>query len=398
MQKLNSLSSQTLYFYISILVLIFSVLFGVVLFSIFGFGNVVNQTTVGFIYLGNTPREQYSTVLTQQVTQWKNSATYEITFQDYSYEVDLALFDFQVTQTVSNIIEDERNPALFTISDAHKLSLQQDLVAHFGATIGNGIVIDNLVTRLVTDFRLLYSEKSYSLNAYIDPTLAENVIADTTIDDVAVADVGAILSTVTTLTIEPLSRFSVLDELGDTALSNEQMSIIASGLQDLAKYTPFNGFVFDQNLTMPVWAEPGKNVRILKVSEFDFSFYNPLDYALTVNISSSATDEVTLALVGLPFITTYATVAETQIIIPFTMVYNYDDTINELTPGVIIIDDTYETIYRVLEQPGIDGGILFYQRTGTLLDGSQVTTRIFTEQYALVPEIYRENRIAKVGP
>lgn len=398
MQKLNSLSSQTLYFYISILVLIFAVLFGVVLFSIFGFGNVVNQTTVGFIYLGNTPREQYSTVLTQQVTQWKNSATYEITFQDYTYEVDLSLFDFQVSQTVSNIIEDERNPALFTISDANKLVLQQDLTEHFGTTIGNGVVINNLTTRLITDFRLLYSEKTYSLNTYIDPVLAENVIADTTIDDVALADVGAILSTVTTLTIHPLSRFSVLDELGDTVLTNEQMSIIASGLQDLSKSTPFNGFVFDQNLTMPVWAEPGKNVRILEVSEFDYSFYNPLDYELTVNISSNATDEVTLALVGYPFITTYVTVAETQIVIPFTTEYEYDDTINELTIDVIIIDDTFETIYRLLEQPGVDGGILFYQRTSTLLDGTQSTTRIFTEQYALVPEIYRENRVAKVGP
>lgn len=398
MQKLNSLSSQTLYFYISILVLIFAVLFGVVLFSIFGFGNVVNQTTVGFIYLGNTPREQYSTVLTQQVTQWKNSATYEITFQDYAYEVDLSLFDFQVSQTVSNIIEDERNPALFTISDANKLVLLQDLSEHFGTTIGNGVVINNLTTRLITDFRLLYSEKTYSLNTYIDPTLAENVIADTTIDDVALSDVGAILSTVTTLTIHPLSRFSVLDELGDTVLTNEQMSIIASGLQDLSKSTPFNGFVFDQNLTMPAWAEPGKNVRILEVSEFDYSFYNPLDYELTVNISSNATDEVTLALVGFPFITTYVTVAETQIVIPFTTVYEYDDTINELTTDVIITDTVSETIYQLLIQSGVDGGILFYQRTGTLLDGTQSTTRIFTEQYALVPEIYRENRVAKVGP
>lgn len=398
MQKLSSLSSQTLYFYISILVLIFSVLFGVVLFSIFGFGNVVNQTTVGFVYLGNTPRDDYSNVLNQQVSQWKNTADYEITFQDYSYEVDLSLFDFQVAQTVSNIQDDRRNPALFTISVANKANLKQDLIESFGTVIGNEVLIDELSNKLIQDFRLLYSAKTYSLNMYLPATLAEGVISDSLIQNIAVNDVNAILSTVTTLTIDPLSRFSVLKELGTTPLSNEQMSIIASGLQDLSKSTSFNGFVFDQNLSMPVWAEPGKNVRILKVSQFDFSFYNPLDYALNVNISAPTSTSLAFALTGLPFITDYVTVSEQQIVIPFTTTINYDATLNETTPNVLIEDTDTETIYRVLDQAGVNGGILFYLRTGTRADDTTKTTRIFVEQYPQVPAIYRENRIAKVGP
>lgn len=398
MQKLSSLSSQTLYFYISILVLIFSVLFGVVLFSIFGFGNVVNQTTVGFVYLGNTPRDDYSNVLNQQVAQWKNTADYEITFQDYSYQVDLSLFDFQVAQTVSNIQDDRRNPALFTISVANKANLKQDLIESFGTVIGNEVLIDELSNKLIQDFRLLYSAKTYSLNTYLPATLAEGVISDSLIQNIAVNDVNAILSTVTTLTIDPLSRFSVLKELGTSPLSNEQMSIIASGLQDLSKSTNFTGFVFDQNLSMPVWAEPGKNVRILKVSQFDFSFYNPLDYALNVNISAPTSTSLAFALTGLPFITEYVTVSEQQIVIPFTTSINYDETLNASTPNVLIEDTDTETIYRVLDQAGVNGGILFYLRTGTRADNTTQTTRIFVEQYPQVPAIYRENRIAKVGP
>lgn len=398
MQKLNSLSSQTLYFYISILVLIFSVLFGVVLFSIYGFGNVVNQTTVGFIYLGNTPQENYSTVLNQQIVQWKANSEYTLTIQGYSYEVDLSFFDFQVQQTVNAIEENSSNSAYFSITPQNSELLSADLVSSFGATIANGVVIEDLTDQLLLDMRQLYTTRNYKLKDFLTPEMAEGVIDSTTITTIAPEAVTAIVNHVTSLTIHPLSRFSILEELGDSGLTNEQMSIVASGIQEITQNTNMNGYVFDQNLSMPVWAEPGKNVRILKVSNFDFSFYNPLDYELVVNISQVDATTLQFALTGNPFITQYTTVSEEQLVIPFTTDYQANETIDETTPNVVIEETDSEFIYRVLTQSGADGRIVFFQRTATFLDGTSSTTRIYVEQYAQTPEIYQENRVTKVGP
>lgn len=398
MQKLNSLSSQTLYFYTSILVLIFSVLFGVVLFSIYGFGNVVNQTTVGFIYLGNTPQENYTTVLNQQIIQWKVNSEYNFKFQGYNYELDLSLFDFQAQQTVNNIEENTSNNAYFTITDANKLALVADLEEHFGTVIGQAVIIDELTSDLINDMRRLYTTRNYALKNYLDVTLAEEVIDDTLVSSIPASSVTAILDKVSSLTIHPLSRFSILDELGNSGLTNEQMSIIASGIQAITQNTSMNGYVFDQNLSMPSWAEPGKNVRILKVSNFDFSFYNPLDYELVVNISQFDTTTLQFALTGFPFITEFETASVEQLVIPFTTDYQANETIDENSPNVIIVETDTEFIYRVLTQAGADGKIVFFQRTATLLDGTITTTRIYVEQYSQTPEIYQENRVTKVGP
>jgi hypothetical protein len=210
-------------------------------------------------------------------------------------------------------------------------------------------------------------------------------------------DVDQIIEKISSIEIPKQRRFSLLEQIDDLGLTNEQMSIIASGLQGVIVNTHFNGFIFEQNIETPSWASPGQDVRILRVNRFDFTFFNSLDYGFSLEIEEVNNNTLSFSLLGIPYITTYTSEFVVQATIPYQTIYIDNDTINELTPGVIITETDEEFIYRVLIQSGINGEVIFYNRTTTVTGSAPVTIKLFDEQYLPVDEIYHEHIVEKVG-
>ncbi len=139
------------------------------------------------------------------------------------------------------------------------------------------------------------------------------------------------------------------------------------------------------------------NVRILKVNQFDFSFYNRLIDPYTVEINQVSNDTLSFTLKGYPYMTTYVSSIDESIVIPFSTHYIENLTIDETTPGVIITETDTEFIYEMIITPGQTGKVISYFKTITPLNGSSTTIKIYDEQYVASPEIREQNIVLKDG-
>jgi hypothetical protein len=388
---------RNLYLVITLSALLSSLLFASIMFIVFQNQTRVDQTSVGFIYLGNKNTSEYADTLNLEVTVWKNSANYQVTFQEYAYRIDMSFFEFNLEETLNQIQRDRRNKAVFSISNENQDVLISEIALLLTSGDQSVILKEELIEDLLSDINELYSRKVYSLSAYVVSSYKETVIDQTTLTDILPIDVDQIMLYSSELIILQGKRFSLLNEIGTTPLSNTQMSIIASGLLGVSGQVNFNGFLFEQNLSLPVWADYGKNVRILRVNQFDLTFFNQSQQDFKLEIEKASDTSLTFKLIGYPTITTYSFDMEVKIDIPYQTIYLPLNTLDENTPGVIIIETDTETTYRLLHQTGVIGRVLFFNRTITIPGETPVKIRIYNEQYLPIDEIYYQHIVPKAG-
>jgi cbb3-type cytochrome oxidase subunit 3 len=380
-----------------VLVFLLSLVFAGATLFVLSAGNKVDSTSVGPIYLGDHADDELSDILAQEIPVWRNEAHFWVRFQDQELDIDLSLFVFDVDSTLDHLQRDRNNNAYFTLSDPDPTELHADLDAVFSPTIIDELQWDAFLDDLTGDLNDLRQTADYDLEDYLNDSLATSIIQSTTLEDLTESDVDHIVSLASEITIEPISRFSILELFGETDLTNEQLSIIASGIETLTLPTSFTGFDFHANPQMPVWGRLGANVRILKVTGYDFSFYNDLKYGFTIEIEKSSATTLTFRLLGYPFVTAYEGDMVLGTTIPFEMIFLADDSINVATPGVIVIDTVEDTTYRLLVQTGVDGSVYHGIRTVTPPGGTPFEVQVFSEQYLPLNETYRENIVPKGG-
>lgn len=395
MSKLTNLFKRNAYFAITLLICLISLTFAGITLVVFSFGNSANQTSVGYIYLGTYQSDQYASVLEDETSLWMLNASYELVYEDYVLNIPLDLFEFDGVTTLNHLTKNSDNLAYFTISNDNLNLLKQSIVDQFTQTIDDVFDFDMFYQDLYQDMQHLKDLKVYNLSSYLDAGVESTVLASKDLTNITPSDVDHIVSLVTDIPIHKMSRFSILETLETLDLTNEQLSIIASGIQGVVLNTNFDGFVFEQNYTMPAWAVSGQNVRILKVNNFDFTFYNNFDVDYHLSISKVNANTLNFELIGYPYITDYQTVPVFQVTIPFQTIIIENTDINASTPGVIIYETDTEYIYHLFVQSGVQGQVSFFMRTTTQLGKQAVTTRLFDEQILPIPEIYYENIVLK---
>lgn len=382
---------------VSLITVSIAVIFAVVIMSIFDLSKDVEETSVGFIYLGNYEPSQYGNILTQRVQQWKNTADYKIIYQNNEYIIDLAWFDFDIDQTINQMTPDQNNQAFFILSTTNDTLLKNELENMFTTSIVSQFAYQWFIDDLLEDMGTLKNRKVYQLIDYLDEATSIHIISETNISSIDSLDVTKIIEEVEEIEIFENSRFSMLSYLSDTTLNNTQLSIIASAMQKLMIETHFNGFIFEQNPTLPTWAEIGSNVRILKVNQYDFSFFNGLNHRYTITLEKLSDTSITFKLIGYPYITEYESSQDIEVIIPYQTIIIDNPEIDETTPGVIITETDTEFIYQVVTQTGVDGYVVFFYRTITPNLSDPVTITLYNEQYFPIHEIIEQNIQEKVG-
>ncbi|PKK94392.1 MAG: hypothetical protein CVV60_06665, partial [Tenericutes bacterium HGW-Tenericutes-5] len=377
MGRFKQLFKRNIYFTITLIVLLLSITFAGMTLAVFSFGKAVDQTSIGFIYLGNYEENEYAVIIENQIDLWKDYVDYRIQYQDYTLELDLDFLDLDINQTLDQITKDTDNQAYFTVSTSNYTMIEDEIKTYFTTGITTSFDMDAFMDRLLSDVSELKNRKVYELIEFLDDQVGLSVVQETQIDQIDALDVNQIIQEVQTIKIDAESRFSLLEKIGELNLTNEQLSIIASGIQVVSLNTNFNGFIFEKNYTLPSWASSGQNVRILRVNQFDFSFSNNSDMSYDVTIEKTNDTTLTFKLIGYPYITSYVTTSVFQVEIPFQTIYLTNDTIDELTPNVIITETDTEYIYQLLVQPGVLGQVSFYIRTETRPGQAGITTRLF---------------------
>jgi hypothetical protein len=372
------------------------VIFAAVIFISLEVEGELNRTSVGFVYLGDKNETQYGSILTQEINQWMNEAMYTIYFQEYAYDLDMTQFTFDSSKTLQLLRTNVNNRAYFSMTTENELLLESELRYQFSDLIMDSFDMESFIDDVLADMQLLFIKKEYQLEMYLDEVIATSVIDSTVVTQIELLDVNHITDTLTEITIPKNQRFSLLSALSNHTFTNNQLSIIASGMQGILDITSMSGFSYEQNRTLPVWATPGQNVRILQVNKYDFTFFNHLNYPLTVTLEKIDDQTIEFELIGYPFVTDYQVVAVDLMVIPYPTFYYNDDTIMT-HPDVVITDSETETHYSLKIQDGMDGLVIYYYREVTKLHEEMTSYRIYDEQYLPVPEIYYEHVVIKEG-
>ncbi|XMB73026.1 hypothetical protein RJI07_03720 [Mycoplasmatota bacterium WC30] len=382
---------------VAILLLGFSLFFSYTMFNSMGYFNLNQQTIVGTIYLENIDELQYASFISSEINDWKNKSTYKVNYQGHCLDIDLSYFDLEIDSTISGIERGQSNKVIFSISDASKVMLLSEFFNTFLDNIIDLFDLDTFLETINIHLEDMNIFKTYNLEDFIDQTVSETIIDTVTITNLDLVDVNNITNTLEQLVVAKDDRFSILDKCEDLILTNNQLSIIASGIQKITLNTPFNGYIFEQNITAPVWSLEGLNVRVLKTNDYDFSFYNPLDFDYVINIEKVSDSSVSLELVGYPFSTKYLVTKTDESVLAYSTLYYDNELLDETTENIIITDDETETTYRLLEQSGIDGKVVVFTKTSTKPDSTITTEIIYREIYFPTPEIFQENIIPKAG-
>ncbi len=387
---------RNFYFMISLISLVLTISFAIVVFAVLDLSKDVESTSVGFIYLGSYEEKQYTNILAPRITSWQKTSDYEVKYQEYSWTIDLELFEFDLTRTINSVVSDQNNKAYFILSEENENELYLDLTEHMSDDLVEGFLFDEFVLDLTSDLELLKNRKTYDIKNYLTTELSQSVIDTVIIDDIPedlITEFNEL--NMSELVIPANMRFQLLEAFKYITVSNESLSIIASALQYLLVKTPVEGFIFQPHTDLPVWANKGMNVRILKINQYDFSFFNPLKENMVLEIEQKDADSIEFTLKGYPFLTTY----EREVVLGPTIyrqtTYIDNPTLNAATPGIVVSETDTETIYTLTIVEGLDGFVTYYKRVVTPLDDDQTSVTLYFEQTLPVDETKEEHRVEK---
>jgi hypothetical protein len=382
---------------ISIITLFLAVVFAMTMFFVNDISNPPSSTTLGSIYLGAYEEEQYENVINNEIETYLSQAVYEISYQDATYTIDLSLFDYNSYLTITSLMEDQENIAFFSLSDTNKATLENEIELNFSTRVFSVLNIDDLINQIIDDIGHMTSLKQYQLADFFIESANQSVLNQETLNNIKSSDVSQIDLLVDQIVLEPHSRYSVLERLATLDLTNEQLSVISTGVLKVLAKSHINGFMFNTNPLIPNWASIGYNVRVLKVNQYDFSFFNSFDYTYYIDIEQTTSISLTFTLTGVPFVNEYDVETENKIVVPRDTIYYDNDLLDENTPNIIINETDEDTTYLLLIEDGYDGNIYYINRIVTDIFGNITKYKLYEEQYNPESRIYERFVVEKEG-
>ena len=260
----------------------------------------------------------------------------------------------------------------------------------------NLIDSEKLFNALISDLGDMVLIKDYQLEDYFVDSAFNQTLYTDVVAGVNASDVTKILNQMDTIVIKPHSRFSILNELENYDLTNEQLSVLATGMLKVLTNTHMNGFVFHTYPEEPIWATLGYNVRVLKVNGYDFTFYNANDFEYHIELSQFLLNTISFSLKGVPQVFDYEVNIAKQATVPVENIYIDNDTLNAFTPGVVEITTETETRYELLIEAGTEGGVYTIYRTVTNADGHSIIEKLYDLYMPSQSNIYELN-IVEIG-
>jgi len=388
---------KNLYWIISVILFGLVTIFSAVMLITLEVSAEADETSIGFIFLGNRSEDEKETVILQGIQTWKDQAQYTLRYQGYQVPIDLDIFVFNIEETINGLVVNQNNPAIFTILESQSLVWIDSLTSVVGATIINEFDQAMFFDDVMDDVMTLSRIKTYELNDYLSTDLMDTIISSSTMDDIITDDVDVIIENVSEIIIPKQSRFSLLDALSEISLTNEQLSILASGILSVIQETHLTSLQFNIYQYLPIWATQGQNVRIMQVNGYDLTFYNGSNMDYRIRIDQVTNTSIRFEFVGYPYITVYESTSSLFEVINYQTIIYDDETIDQLTPGVIITETDTEFIYELIVQAGSNGSIYETIRTMTPHQGDAVSMVIFYEHYLPVDEIIHRHIVEKGG-
>lgn len=354
-----------------------------------------DYTIIGNIYIGDNSQTELSNAIAFGVNEWESNAVYTLTYQNQNYSNIISWFDFNLNVTLDQMTLGSRNDASFGITQNSKDAMLSELSERFPEEVMDAFDYEDFFSDVIEDLKQMYYIKNYQLVDYLNLEVKTTALETIVIENIDPTDVTSIMAQITSITISETSRFSLLDELSSTSLSNEQLSIIASGIEKVILNTYFTGITKSQYTVTPSWATETANVRILRVNQLDFQFFNDLPLEYLISIEEVSASSISFTLSGYPNAEDISVTKSEETVLPFETILIEDDLLTDTTVGVTVEETVDSWIYTIVDQVGSDGYIKIYTRSITDALGETRSQFLMNEYLSPTSEIIRQNIVLK---
>ncbi len=371
----NSRFGTLLYvFLIAIVALVTILIFWYMLFG-YKIGTYSEDTLLGSVYLGGLHQEEVNEKIEDKYVDWlhDDSIVYELTYQGYNYEFRRDLFSFNIDLSMARLIDGETNELVVEYQqngNDRENTIQEIQELPFLADVIDNVDIETLVNDILIDAGLMKTYSSKKVEDYLkNETASDVVINEYTFELPGSYNGTSLINSLeeqygnTTIVIDENQLFDFITELSE-GMSVADMSVLSKGVIGVLLESNFNlhevhyDYVVDPQLyDLEDFVLAGRNVKV--ENDKSFSFHNPNDsaYKLVVNYNE-ADNELTVQLVGLPFVNTY--IADpVEIPVPFTVKYS------------IYVDPS----------PGEDGLLVLVEREVYDINGEFVSSKEIKFEY-----------------
>ncbi|MCM3663827.1 G5 domain-containing protein [Mesobacillus subterraneus] len=337
------------------------------------------QTSIGRISLSEKSIEQADSLLEEQIKNWQESASYELTYKGNSQKLDPNSFIFLVHDSVESAMNGKENPLLVEVNQK-KIEDTLYLVAPILGI--HALDMAGLLNRLSSAASELEPSLSIKLEDFLpkeDPVVVATATRELSEE---FSDIETFVQELPQIPVDPLTNVSlkqIVEEKGLNHLSSQQLGIVTSGIFEVLMSTNFTITERNTGRELPRNINLGLEAKVDFTNDIDFSFYNPNEnrYEIKLSINES---QLEISILGVPFSSDYRLIlAEKQEFKPRTikrytpllepnqksveeegkpglLIKVYRESISssgELIKSELISEDFYQPIHRV-EVHGID--------------------------------------------
>ena len=284
---------------------IFTLIGAFVVISLNLFVNEYKQNTiVSDIYIGSTSKANVNNYLSQTVNSNIDQFVISYTFNNNTYQSSANFVEYDSLKTIENIINGDKSD-IYVISDIS--ILKEQFKRKLPKIIFDNIDYEALNELIVTNIINMYPGVDiYIMDYLFDFDQLTEVINSFTYYTTSTTDILNIFDE-KSIIIEPNSRFSLLNTFNNLIITNEQINIIATGINAVVLNTNFTSFDKANHRVSYINIDStiGKyDTYVNSAQNRDFSFYNPYDYPYEIVISNVG-DNLIFKLIGIPFETEY---------------------------------------------------------------------------------------------
>lgn len=394
--------TKNVYALVTLVLFAISVLFLVLVVSLYSKSTAVDGTTVGSIYIGDKEsREAKKEVLLSDVADWKKDVYYTIQFQNVEMVIGytdeemgsdtvakkdrLTILDFDVEETLDKLTLDTKNLAYFKENTANIELFKERIAYVFGLDAFNNLDFTKLMSDIVKNARNMATIAVFDLgkDGYMLDGFANSVVNSITLQNVTTEAIDAIVEAYPEIEIKPQEDtenklgFSAVKFFQGTKLSNDKLNIIATGLAAVVQKSSFTVTVKNQDIFIRDYAYNGMTARINVKDGTDLKIINPETTTYYVKTYKVSDTELRFDLVGCKFINTYEVEIIEELVSPLPdKEYN-----NGLKFGVdgMIIDEEQGIYYYVFDE-GSQSKIISYIKVSTNVHGEVTRTNIYLKQ------------------
>jgi hypothetical protein len=243
-----------------------------------------NASLIAGMEISNESKDNIKNKLNKEIQVWKENQNVKAAYLEVEEPIPSDIFQFDVNASVDKAVNGEDSPLILHIDDERFLE-----VVSFLGMDRDLIQIDKLKEAVMAEASMLEADvQIFDLEDFMKSPDAVKVLAENEIAGVgATKGLDAFLSSFKEIVIEPLSTFSLLKVVEDqkiTSMTNEELSVISTGLYETLLYSDLQVIQRHQGSSLPEYAELGFEARVDQGLQQDFVFINPTNQANKIRI------------------------------------------------------------------------------------------------------------------